>query len=161
MKKKFTEEDIIKKHNTNVTSAFTGLSLAGVLGIIYVVRYFITGNFNFHFSLSLPEMMLKLGHGGTVSSPVAYGVTAIFFAVYLLITVITLKNTKFLKFGLALYAFDFACLLFFMFVVLRQFPESFSNDIYIEVILHVFNILFLSVGVYSDKKLKNMKSEVN
>lgn len=157
MNKNFTKDDIIKKHETNVKSAFTGLSLAGVLGIIYVVRYFITDNFNFHFSLSLPEMMLKLGHGGTVSPPVSYGVTAAFFAVYLLVTVLCLKDAKFLKAGLALYTFDFLCLLFFMFVVLRQFPDSFSRDLYIEVILHFFNILFLSVGVYSHGKLKKMK----
>ncbi len=157
MNKNFTKEDIIKKHETNVKSAFTGLSLAGVLGVIYVVRYFITGNFNFHFSLSLPEMMLKLGHGGTVSAPVAYGITAVFFALYILVTVLCLKDAKFLKGGLAIYAFDFACLLFFMFVVLRQFPDSFSKDLYIEVILHSFNILFLSVGIYSHQKLKGIK----
>lgn len=153
MNKNFTAEDRIKKHETNVKSAFTGYTLAGVLGIIYVVRYLITDNFNFHFSLSVPEMMLKLGHGGTVSAPVSYGITGAFFAVYLFVAVLILKNGKFLKLGLAVYAFDAICLLFFMFVVLRQFPESFSNDLYIEVILHFFNILFLSVGVYSHKKL--------
>ena len=154
MNKNFTKEDIIKKHETNVKSANTAFSLAGVLGIIYVVRYFITGNFDFHFSLSLPEMMLKLGHGETVSPSVAYGVTAAFFAAYILITVLTVKNPEFIKLGLAFYAFDFLCLLFFMFVVLRQFPDSFSNDLYIEVIIHIFVILFLSVGVYSHRKLK-------
>ena len=157
MNKNFTKEDIIKKHETNVKSAFTGLSLAGVLGIIYVVRYFITGNFNFHISLSVPEMMLKLGHGETVSPAVAYGVTAAFFAVYLLVTVLCLKDAKFLKAGLTVYSFDFICLLFFMFVVLRQFPDSFSTDLYIEVILHCFVILFLSVGIYSHGKLKKLK----
>lgn len=157
MNKNFTKDDIIKKHETNVKSAFTGLSLAGILGVIYVVRYFITGNFNFHFSLSLPEMMLKLGHGYTVTPAVAYGITAAFFAVYFLVTVLAVKNPAFLKFGLALYAFDFLCLFFFMFVVLRQFPESFSTDLYIEVIIHIFTILFLSVGVYSHGKLKKIK----
>lgn len=153
MNKNFTKEDIIKKHETNVKSANTAFFLVGVLGIIYVVRYFLTDNFDFHFSLSLPEMMLKLGHGGTVSSPVAYGITAIFFALYLLITVLTVKNPKFLKLALTLYSFDFLCLLFFMFVVLRQFPDSFSADLYIEVIIHIFVILFLSVGIYSHGKL--------
>ncbi|MBQ3137754.1 MAG: hypothetical protein IJB74_09790 [Clostridia bacterium] len=157
MNKNFTQEDIIKKHETNVKSAFTGFSLAGVLGIIYVVRYLITGNFNFHFSLSLPEMMLKLGHGGAVSHTAAYGVTAVFFVLYLTVVVLMLKNPGFLKVGLALYSFDFLCLLFFIFTVLRQFPESFSNDLYIEVILHIFNILFLSVGVYSHGKLKKIR----
>ncbi len=154
MNKNFTNEDIIKKHETNVKSANTAFSLAGVLGIIYVVRYFITDNFDFHFSLSLPEMMLKLGHGETISPPVAYGVTAVFFTVYLIVTVLTVKNPKFLKLGIGLYTFDFLCLLFFMFVVLRQFPNSFSADLYIEVIIHIFVILFLSVGVYSHGKLK-------
>ena len=65
-----------------------------------------------------------------------------------------IKTPKFIKLGLTFYAFDFLCLLFFMFVVLRQFPDSFSNDLYIEVIIHVFVILFLSMGVYSHGKLK-------
>ncbi len=156
MNKNFTKEDIIKKHETNVKSALTGFSLAGVLGIIYVVRYLITDNFDFHFSLSLPEMMLKLGHGGTVSSGAAWGVTGAFFALYIAVTVLVMKNPKYLKLALTLYVFDFICLIFFMFVVLRQFPDSFSNDLYIEVILHIFNILFLSVGVYSHGKLKKM-----
>ncbi len=155
MNKNFTKEDIIKKHETNVKSANTAFTLVGILGIIYVVRYFITGNFDFHFSLSVPEMMLKLGHGEAVGSPVAYGVTAIFFLSYLLVTVLTVKNPKFIKLSLAFYALDFLCLLFFMFVVLRRFPELFSNDLYIEVILHIFVILFLSVGAYSHRKLKN------
>ncbi len=155
MNKKFTKEDIIKKHETNVKSANTALSLAGILGIIYVVRYFITGNFDFHFSLSLPEMMLKLGHGGAVGFPASYSVTAVFFAVYILTVVLILKNQNLLKLGLAVYAFDFICLLFFMFVVPGQLPDLFSTDLYIEVILHFFVILFLSVGVYSHGKLKN------
>lgn len=154
MNKNFTKEDIIKKHETNVKSANTAFSLAGILGVIYVIRYFITDNFNFHFSLSLPEMMLKLGHGETVSPSVSYGVTAAFFAFYVLVTVLMIKNPKYIKLGLAFYAFDFLCLLFFMFVVLRQFPDSFSNDLYIEVIIHIFVILFLSIGVYSHGKLK-------
>lgn len=154
MNKSFTKEDIIKKHETNVKSAFTVVALSGVLGLIYIVRYFITDNFDFHFSLSFPEMMLKLGHGGTVSSFLAYGMTAAFFALYLLSAVLILKNAKYLKLSLALYAFDCVSLLFYMLVVLRQFPGSFTKDLYIEVILHFFIILFLSVGVYSDKKLK-------
>ena len=157
MNKNFTKDDIIKKHETNVKSAFTAVALAGVLGLIYVLRYFITGNFNFHFSLSFPEMMLKLGHGETVTGSVAYTATAIFFAFYLLSAVLIMKDAKFLKLALAVYAFDAASLLFFMFVVLRQFPDSFSNDLYIEVIIHAFVILFLSVGVYSYGKLKKIK----
>lgn len=154
MNKNFTKEDIIKKHETNVKSANTGLFLAGLLGVVYVIRYFITDNFNFHFCLSVPEMMLKLGHEGTLTAPVAYGVTALFFVIYIAVTVMTVKDPKFLKFGLALYAFDFVCLLLFMFVIL---PFPFPTDLFIEVILHVFNILFLSVGVYSYGKLKKIK----
>ena len=154
MKKNFTKEDIIKKYKTNVTSAYTALSLAGLLGVIYVIRYFITGNFDFHFSLSIPETMLKLGHSETISPVAAYTVTAIFFAVYVLIIVLTLKNEKLLSAGLVLYALDFLCLLIFMFVIMKG---VFSSSMYIEVIIHLFTILFLSVGVYSQKKLKEMK----
>lgn len=157
MNKNFTEKDIILKHETNVKSAFTAISMAGVLGLIYAVRYFINGNFDFHFSLSLPEMMLKLGHTGTVSSAAAYGVTAAFFTLYLFVTVLCLKNADRLKAALALYGADFGCLLFFMIWSSYKLPELFSPDLYIEVIIHIFVILFLSVGVYSHGKLKKQK----
>ena len=94
MNKNFTKDDIIKKHETNVKSAFTAVALAGVLGLIYVLRYFITGNFNFHFSLSFPEMMVKLGHGETVTATVAYTATAVFFAFYILSAVLIMKDAK-------------------------------------------------------------------
>ncbi len=154
MNKNFTKEDIIKKHETNVKSAFTALSLAGVLGIIYVIRYFITGNFDFHFSLSLPEMMLKHGLAGDVGKGLSYGVTAVFFVLYILVTVLCLRDAKFLKAGLCLYAFDSICLLFFM-LVLTKAPIP--TDLYIEVIIHCFVILFLSVGIYSHGKLKKLR----
>lgn len=154
MNKNFTKEDIIKKHETNIKSACAGLALAGVLGIIYVVRYFITGNFDFHFSLSFPEMMLKLGASGRLSVGMAYTATAIFLLLYLVVTVAASKKPRLLFLGLSLYFFDFLCLLFFMLVILKC---DFESSLYIEVILHIFNILFLSVGVYSQGRLKKMK----
>lgn len=153
MNKNFTKEDIIKKHETNVKSALGGFPLAGVLGVIYIVRYFITGNFDFHFSLSIPEMMLKLSHWGEIAKPLAYGITAVFVLIYFALIILNIKNQKWLKASLVLYLVDFAALLVFMFAVIGN-PDS---AMYIEVIVHFFIILFLTVAVYSDKKLKELK----
>lgn len=154
MNKNFTKEDIIKKHETNIKSAQSGFALAGVLGLIYIIRYFITGNFNFYFSLSVPEMMLKLSHSGEFNKAAAYGIMGVFLAVYIVFTVLNSKNTKWLKLSLGLYALDFVCLLVFIFAVMTKPVDS---AVYIEVVIHFFVILFLSVGVYSDKKLKALK----
>ena len=52
MNKNFTKEDLIKKHETNVKSAASAFALSGILGLIYIVRFFITKNFDFYFSLT-------------------------------------------------------------------------------------------------------------
>ena len=153
MNKNFTKDDIIKKHITNLKSAAGGFPLAGVLGIIYVIRYFVTGNFDFHFSLSIPEMMLKLSHWGDISKPVAYAVTAVFFVIFLTLTALNTKNPKWFKASLAFYLVDFAALLAFIFVI---HPKPVDPSIFIEVIIHFFIILFLVVAIRSDKQLREM-----
>lgn len=154
MNKNFTKEDIIKKHETNLKSAVGGFALAGVLGLIYIIRYFITGNFEFYFSLSVPEIMLKLSHNGEIGKAVAYTVAAIFVAAYIVLAILNAKDRKWLKASLILYAADFICLLTYIFVLMSK---PFDSAVYIEIIVHFFVILFLLVGVYSDKKLKELK----
>lgn len=151
MKNKLTQEDILKKHQTNIKAAPGIFALSGVLGIIYVVRYFLTKNFESFFYLGFPHAMLKLSHEGRLNTPLAYALTAAFFLLFIILLVKSLKSSAFFKPCLALYIFDFAFLFVDTFIL---FPNSFTPDFLIEVILHTFVVIFLSVGIYSHNKTK-------
>lgn len=153
MKKSFTREETLKKLETNVRSACGGFPLAGILGTIYIIRYFIKGDFDFYFSLSIPEIMLKLSHWGEIPKPIAYTVTAVFLAMFLSLVALNIKNTKWLKVSLVFYLIDYIALFAFIFVIL---PKPVDTAIFIEVIMHFFITLFLAVAVHSDKKLREM-----
>ena len=149
MNKNFTDEDIIKKLETNVKSATSGVSLAGILGIIYVVRFFISGNFNFYFSITFTELMLRLGDAGKLSPTLSYIAVAVFLAAYLAVVALAVKNAKNLRLCLGLYLADCLC-----FIPLFIFHGSIQPDYFIDVIVHLFVVIFLSVGVISEKKLR-------
>ena len=83
MRKDFTKEDIIKKHETNVKSAFTAYFLAFVLGLIYIVRYLIKQEFDFYFSLSFTDMMLKLESSGEISKAICIAAIVVFAVIYI------------------------------------------------------------------------------
>lgn len=154
MNKKFTKDDILKKYETNLKSAVSGFALAGILGLIYIIRYFIKEDFDFYFSLSVPEIMLKLSHAGEIGKAVAYAVVAVFVAAYILLAILNVKDQKWLRASLVFYGADFVCLLGYIFLLMHKPVDS---AVYIEVVVHFFVILFLSVGVYSNKKYKELK----
>lgn len=154
MKKDFTEEDIIKKHETNVKAAFTTYFLTGVLGIIYIFRYLIKQEFDFHFSLSFTDMILKFEHSEEISTAVCIGAIVAFLIIYIIPLILLFKNPKYLSMALGVYFFDFLVLLFCVFVL---WLKPTTNDWLIDVILHIFGLVFLFVGVMSEKKLRKMK----
>ena len=154
MKKNFTKEDIIKKHETNIKSAFTAYFLAGVLGIIYIVRYLLKGEFDFHFSLSFTDIMLKLQSGGEITTAVCIAAIAAFMLIYLIPIALLFKNSKYLPIAAGVYLFDFISLIFSVFVL---FPKPQNNDWIIEIVLHLFVLIFLGAGIVSDKKIKKLK----
>lgn len=150
MKKDFTKEDIIKKHETNMKSAFTAYFLAGVLGVIYIVRYLIKGEFDFHFSLSFTDIMLKLQAGGEITTAICITAIAVFMLIYLLPVALLFKNSKYLPLAAGVYVFDFAALIFSVFVL---FPKPQTNDWIIEIVLHIFVLIFLGAGIWSHGKM--------
>lgn len=154
MRKDFTKEDIIKKHETNVKSAFTAYFLAFVLGLIYVVRYLIKQEFDFYFSLSFTDMMLKLESSGEISKAVCIAAIVVFAVIYIIPMILLLKNPKHLITAAVVYAFDFAVLFFSTFIL---FPKPQSNDWLIDVIIHLFVMIFLAAGIVSNGKLKKLK----
>jgi len=149
MNKNFTPEDIEKKHETNIKSATSGFMLAGVLGIIYIVRFFITNNFDFYFSLTFTELMLRLGDAEKIPPVSSYVLAAVFVTAYLLVAVMTAKKSKSLVVALCLYCFDFVC-----FVPLFAFRGSLQPEFFIDVIVHLFVLIFLAVGIKSSRRPK-------
>ena len=154
MRKDFTKEDIIKKHETNVKSAFTAYFLVFVLGLIYIVRYLIKQEFDFYFSLSFTDMMLKLESSGEISKAICIAAIVVFAVIYIIPMILLLKNPKYLITAAVVYAFDFAVLLFSTFILFQK-PQS--NDWLIDVIIHLFVMIFLAAGIVSNGKLKKLK----
>ncbi len=150
MNKNFTQEDIIKKHETNIKSASTAILLSGILGLIYVVRYIISGNFNFYFSLSFTDLLLRLSENkGSIILPAVISIA--YILAYTSLAVFSNKHTKLLYAGLGIYLFDFACLIYSFICV---FPKPVDSAHFIDVIVHLFVITFIAVGIVSQKKIK-------
>lgn len=153
MNKNFTKEDIIKKHQTNVKSASSAFALAGILGIVYIVRYFITGNFNFYFSLSFTEGMLKFIDKGILTPTAGYTMMGAFMALYVVGIILIAVNPKNLIYSAVVYASDFV---FLIYLILSNL-DTFTPDSLIDVIIHGFIIIFICVGIYSEKKLRKIE----
>ncbi len=154
MSKQFTNDDILKKHQTNIKSATSGFVLVGILGIIYIVRFLFSGNFNFYFSLAFSELVLRLGDGGKIPEALGFVLTAVYVICFICIALLINKKTDNLKFALLFYAFDSICFVPLAFVL----ADSFAPDFFIDVIVHLFVILFIIVGIKSVNSLKKTKA---
>ncbi len=150
MNRNFTKEDIIKKYQTNVKSAMTAFVIAIVLGVIFVLRFLIKKNTDYFFSLTVTEVIL--GFSDSLLLPLL--LIALYFLVYILLLVGAGKNTRFLKGCLGIYAVDTAVLLG---RAAALFSQSDISVMAVDIIFHLFIIIFLSVGIYSDKKLEKLE----
>lgn len=150
MAKKFTEEELMKKHGTNIKSAVSGFGLAGVLGLIYIIRYFISGNFNFYFSLTFTELMLRLYDKGSLPLVAAIALIVVFVALYIAVVLLCSKKPEKLRLALGLYLADSLCLI----GTFLLHGQNIQSDFFIDVIVHLFVILFLVVGMKSAKVWK-------
>ncbi len=150
MKKKFTPEEVIKRHQTNVKAAGSLYSLAGALCAVYILRYFITGNFNFYFSLAFPDMFLKLGHSGEINKLLSVVAALGFLLLYFLLGLLVVKKPKLFPILTVLYTADTICLFFCDFILWTK-PES--TDFLIDIICHIWVLFFLFAGLRSQRKL--------
>ena len=148
MNRNFTPEDIKKKHETNVKSATSGFLLAGVLGLIYIIRFFITKNFDFYFSLTFTELLLRLSDYGETPDAFSYVIIADYVAIYFIVAILAARNSKRLPLALGLYLLDFFC-----FIPLFIFHGTVQPEHFIDVIVHVFVVIFLAVGIKSSRKI--------
>ena len=158
---KLTTQDKIKKMQTNIKSAQSIFVLSGILALVYVVRYFVTGNFNFYFSSYITEFALKaadenIASAVTLSNGASYALLAVYAVLFLLCCVLCLKSKIGLWACLTLHLTDYAALL--VGTALSVFG-SFREEIFIDIIVHIFVILFLAGGVYSTKKLPEVEKE--
>lgn len=147
-------EVLQKKLETNIKSASGIFAMAGVLGIIYLVRYFIKGFFDFYFGLSFTEIMLKLAQDNLLPKVLSYALIALFLIFFAVCAVNAVKNEKWLLVCIGVYSFDFLCLVLDMFVL--SFAPV-TADRFVDVIFHFLVTLFLVVGLVSVKKMKKMK----
>ena len=149
MKKQFTAEEMLLKHETNIKSAMTGYFLSGVLGIIYIVRFIITKNFDFYFSLTFNEFLLRWADGKNPDASLyALIPIGVYMVAYVLVALVAAKKNR-LSLALGLYIFD--CLWFVPLFILRG---AILPEMFIDVIVHSFVVIFLVVGVRSEKALR-------
>ena len=155
MKKNFTTEEIVKSHETNIKAATSLYTLAGALYAVYVVRYFITGNFNFYFKLAFADLFLQLGHSGEIPFFLGVILALLSLLIYILPGAKLMKNHKLFNVAAVIYVADTLCLLFCDFV-LWQKPQN--SDFIIDIICHLWVFLFVIVGLRSAKALKKNKN---
>ena len=158
---KLTTQDKIKKMQTNIKSAQSIFVLSGILALIYVVRYFVTGNFNFYFSSYITEFALKaadenIASAVTLSNGASYALLAVYAVLFLLCCVLCLKSKIGLWACLTLHLTDYAALI--AGTALSVFG-SFREEIFIDIIVHFFVLLFIVVGIYSTYKLPKLLKE--
>lgn len=158
---KLTTQDKIKKMQTNIKSAQSIFVLSGILALIYVVRYFVTGNFNFYFSSYITEFALKaadenIASAVTLSNGASYALLAVYAVLFILCCVLCLKSKLGLWACLTLHLTDYAALL--AGTALSVFG-SFREEIFIDIIVHFFVLLFIVVGIYSTYKLPKLLKE--
>ena len=161
MSKNLTKQDKIKKLQTNIKSAQSIFALSGILAVVYIVRYFTTGNFNFYFSSYITEFALKSANESiataiTLSSTMAYAVLAVYAVLFLLCCALCLKSKIGLWACLLLHVVDYASLIAGTALsVLGPFRE----EIIIDIVVHFFILLFIVVGIYSQNKLPKVEKE--
>lgn len=151
MKKKFTGEELIKSHKTNIKAATSLYTLAGALFAIYALRYFITGNFNFYFKLAFADMFLKLGDSGEIPFAVGVAVAVIAIIAYNIPGAFLMKKPELFLPAAVIYVADTICLLLCDFVLFKK-PEG--SDFIIDIITHLWVLLFVIVGLRSARELK-------
>lgn len=149
MKKSFSKEEILMKHETNIKSATSAFGLAGLLGIIYIVRFFIKKNFEFYFSLTFTEFILRLSQEGKIPTVLSISLLVLYIALYLTALILAAKKSEKLRLCLGVYLAD---TLFF--VPLFMLHGNIQPEFFIDIIVHVFVIVFLAAGIKSNYAMK-------
>lgn len=146
-----------KLYLSYIKSADTAITVAFVLNLVYVVRFILSRNFDFFFSLYTTQFALKGGgffgiYEGSISKSLSVIIVALSFLVLLAALLLPLKNPSFLTFSLIAYSLDTA---FLIFGFIKNPFFDINEGSYIDLIFHLFILLFIFVGIYANNKLKN------
>lgn len=160
---KLSDEGLVKRYRTDIKSAQGVIAMAAVLGIIYVIIGFMTGNWDFYFGISAVKLLVIKGADAqeleqTATMWLCFAGAAVCIALYIAAILLARRNSKKLWFGLVLYSID---TVFLVVIDAIGYFGSFKKEDVIDLIFHAFIMVFLVVGVSSVKKLekKGIKPE--
>ena len=162
----------IKRLQTDIKGGQGSFFLAVVVSLIYLVKVLLSKNFNFFFSLFVPEALLKSAAFTADYSPTfgaeysqwfsehlqgllpgvaVWGALVVIYAACLILAILA-RNRHMLVIGeLVIYGVD--TLLVWAFH-LFSFPEVFSLNALIDPIFHLFVLVLLIRSVVATMKLK-------
>lgn len=150
-----------KKLRTNIKSAQGTLALAEILAVVYILKLCLSRSFDFYFSTFGSEFILKSSsfakdYPGTLSIGVTICLAVLYNGAFIALSVIANKKPNLLWLGLSLYSID---TLWMIIGLSTQYLEPFTPEKWIDIIIHIFVLLFLAVGVDSVQKLKKLESK--
>lgn len=156
--KHMNNEQLEKRFHTDIKSAQGVIAMATVLTVIYIIRWVFTKEFDFFFCTSFSEFLLKAArfspeYRGNLPNAVAIAAAAGYIIIYFVAVILAQKNPKTLWFSLALYVFD---TVFLLAIDITGYFGKFTGEYLIDIVFHVFILLFLIVGIYACKRLEKM-----
>lgn len=156
--KHMNSEQLKKRYKTDIKSAQGIIAMATVLTIIYVVRWLFTKEFDFYFCTSFTEFLLKAAQfspqcRGSLPNAVAIAGAVCYVVIYVVAVILAQKKPQTLWLSLALYVFD---TVFLLAIDITGYFGAFTAEYFIDIIFHLFILLFLCVGIYANKKIKKL-----
>ena len=147
--------DAIKKYQTNMKSAQGTVILAVILNLIYIVKAIISKNLSFWFGTYVTQYMLKSSGffaGYEDGFPKIAAILIILAEALLLLfpAALSERNGKFLYICFGVYVFD---TIFMVFGNVLNIFGDFNEGSFIDIIFHVFVLIFIIGGIYSYRKL--------
>ncbi len=162
----------VKRLQADIKGGQGTFFLAVIISLIYIVRMLLAKNFNFFFSLFVPEVLLKsaaftsdypptfgaqysAGFGdripGMLPNVAVWIALAVIYGACLALAILARKRHMLVIGELVIYGLD--TLLVWVFHLL-SFPEVFSLNALIDPIFHLFVLLLLVRSVAATVKLK-------
>lgn len=157
--KHMNSEQLEKRYKTDIKSAQGIIAMVTVITLIYIVRRFFTGKFDFYFCTAVVEFLLKAAefspeYRGAIPGAAAIAGIVCCIAVYTAAVLLAQKRAQMLWLPLAIYLFD---AVFLLVIDLTGYFGTFTDEHLIDIIFHIFVLLFLIVGMVASKRLKELK----
>lgn len=150
------KEELTKKYNTYVKSGIGAMVIALVTTLIYILRVLLSPGKEMWFSTYITQFMLKSSgilpqYTEVVAKPVAIVVIAVCFFALLIPTILSQKKSACLYPVFALYLAD--TIMNIICLSLNVFGD-YSQSSLIDVIFHLFILVFILVAIYGSYQLK-------